>query len=317
MAPRLSRGALPARHVGRGGRPLRHVRDGDHVGSVRRLSHARSWRPLAARSREVCGLPLDGAGSPRLSCRFTHVYPDGPAPYYTVLCPAKRGGEVEQWDEIKAAVSETVIEAAGRSPTTTPSAATIAPGTTASAPIRSPRRFAAPSGRDPWRSTRASSILNRRRSLVGYALTFPAWRRSPRSGPPLRPAEPSGLPGGRLPVALLVAMRPSEWIKNLLVFAGLLFSQKLRQGPQVVDAIAHLRARSARSRAPATCSTTCTTLLSTAASREAPPSDRQRRAVDAARPPSSPRSSWRRVAIGVAALPSSRRRSPGWSRATA
>ena len=37
-------------------------------------------------------------------------------------------------------------------------------------------------------------------------------------------------------VALLVAMRPPEWIKNVLVFAGLLFSQKLRQGPQVVDA---------------------------------------------------------------------------------
>jgi 4-hydroxybenzoate polyprenyltransferase len=38
-------------------------------------------------------------------------------------------------------------------------------------------------------------------------------------------------------VALLVAMRPPEWIKNLLVFAGLLFSQKLKQGPQVVDAV--------------------------------------------------------------------------------
>jgi hypothetical protein len=32
-------------------------------------------------------------------------------------------------------------------------------------------------------------------------------------------------------LALLVAMRPPEWIKNLLVFAGLLFSQKLKQGP--------------------------------------------------------------------------------------
>ena len=33
-------------------------------------------------------------GSPRLSCRFTHVYPDGPAPYYTVLAPgeARRRG---------------------------------------------------------------------------------------------------------------------------------------------------------------------------------------------------------------------------------
>ncbi len=62
---------------------------------------------------EACGAPPDGPGSPRLSCRFTHVYPDGPAPYYTVLCPAVRGGEVEQWDEVKAAVSERVIDAGG------------------------------------------------------------------------------------------------------------------------------------------------------------------------------------------------------------
>jgi len=39
------------------------------------------------------------------------------------------------------------------------------------------------------------------------------------------------------PVALLAAMRPPEWIKNVLVFAGLLFSQKLSHGPQVVDAL--------------------------------------------------------------------------------
>jgi alkyldihydroxyacetonephosphate synthase len=62
---------------------------------------------------DACGVAPDGAGSPRLSCRFTHVYPDGPAPYFTVLCPAKRGGEVEQWDEIKAAVSDAVIAAGG------------------------------------------------------------------------------------------------------------------------------------------------------------------------------------------------------------
>jgi alkyldihydroxyacetonephosphate synthase len=62
---------------------------------------------------EVCGAPANGRGSPRISCRFTHVYPDGPAPYYTVLAPAVRGGEVEQWDEIKAAVSEAVIEGGG------------------------------------------------------------------------------------------------------------------------------------------------------------------------------------------------------------
>jgi alkyldihydroxyacetonephosphate synthase len=59
---------------------------------------------------EVSGAPAEGRGAPRISCRFTHVYPDGPAPYFTVLAPAIRGGEVAQWDEIKAAVSEVLVE---------------------------------------------------------------------------------------------------------------------------------------------------------------------------------------------------------------
>src|SRR5262245_26032935 len=37
--------------------------------------------------------------------------------------------------------------------------------------------------------------------------------------------------------ALLVAMRPGEWIKNLLVFAGLVFAKKFNEPAQVVDAI--------------------------------------------------------------------------------
>jgi len=61
----------------------------------------------------ACGAPPDGRGAPRLSCRFTHVYPDGPAPYYTVLAPARRGDEVAQWDEIKAAASDAVLAAGG------------------------------------------------------------------------------------------------------------------------------------------------------------------------------------------------------------
>ncbi len=55
---------------------------------------------------EVCG-----QGS--VTCRFTHVYPDGPAPYYTILAPARRGSELEQWAEIKAAASEAVIALGG------------------------------------------------------------------------------------------------------------------------------------------------------------------------------------------------------------
>src|SRR3954451_3916586 len=75
--------------------------------------HQRVMETARQAIAEACGTAADGEGSPRLSCRFTHVYPDGPAPYYTVLCPARRGGEVEQWDEIKAAASETVIAAGG------------------------------------------------------------------------------------------------------------------------------------------------------------------------------------------------------------
>jgi hypothetical protein len=39
-------------------------------------------------------------------------------------------------------------------------------------------------------------------------------------------------------LALIRAMRPPEWIKNLLVFAGLLFSGQVDEGAQVLDAIA-------------------------------------------------------------------------------
>jgi alkyldihydroxyacetonephosphate synthase len=52
-------------------------------------------------------------GSGRVFCRFTHVYPDGPAPYFTVLAPARRGEEVEQWWAVKRAVSDAIIEAGG------------------------------------------------------------------------------------------------------------------------------------------------------------------------------------------------------------
>jgi len=62
---------------------------------------------------EVCGSPADGEGAPRISCRLTHLYPDGAAPYFTVIAPAVRRGEVEQWDEIKAAASQAIIDGGG------------------------------------------------------------------------------------------------------------------------------------------------------------------------------------------------------------
>jgi alkyldihydroxyacetonephosphate synthase len=52
-------------------------------------------------------------GGGAVGCRLTHVYPDGAAPYFTVVAPARRGSEVAQWDEIKAAASDALAAAGG------------------------------------------------------------------------------------------------------------------------------------------------------------------------------------------------------------
>jgi alkyldihydroxyacetonephosphate synthase len=57
--------------------------------------------------REVCG---EGG---RITTRFTHIYADGPAVYFTVIAPARRGEEVEQWAQIKRAVSDALTDAGG------------------------------------------------------------------------------------------------------------------------------------------------------------------------------------------------------------
>jgi alkyldihydroxyacetonephosphate synthase len=68
--------------------------------------HVGVMQEVGAALRRVCG-----GGS--LACRFTHVYPDGPAPYYSILAPGRRGRELEQWDEIKAAASEAILRLGG------------------------------------------------------------------------------------------------------------------------------------------------------------------------------------------------------------
>jgi alkyldihydroxyacetonephosphate synthase len=56
--------------------------------------------------RERTEAALGGEG--RVTCRITHAYPDGAAPYFTVLAPGRRGAELEQWDEVKQLVSEAI-----------------------------------------------------------------------------------------------------------------------------------------------------------------------------------------------------------------
>ena len=52
-------------------------------------------------------------GKGTVTCRFTHVYPDGPAPYYTFLGPGKKESQLEQRDEVKKAASDLLMKLGG------------------------------------------------------------------------------------------------------------------------------------------------------------------------------------------------------------
>ena len=73
------------------------------------------WPAFDAHVREKVGRVLVETLGPgtHLSCRFTHVYPDGPAPYYSFTGAATPGGEAEQWQIIKDAATDAILEAGG------------------------------------------------------------------------------------------------------------------------------------------------------------------------------------------------------------
>ena len=50
---------------------------------------------------------------PMLSCRFTHAYTDGPAPYYTWSGMGRQGSEISMWEDVKHAAAEAVLDAGG------------------------------------------------------------------------------------------------------------------------------------------------------------------------------------------------------------
>ena len=52
-------------------------------------------------------------GTAAVSCRFTHVYPDGPAPYFTFQGMGTRGRLSEQYDRVKNAASDAIIANGG------------------------------------------------------------------------------------------------------------------------------------------------------------------------------------------------------------
>ena len=71
---------------------------------LRRPCPKRKWGSVL---REVLG------SSATLACRFTHVYPDGPAPYYSFSGPVPIGQEFKHWKIIKDAANEAVVSAGG------------------------------------------------------------------------------------------------------------------------------------------------------------------------------------------------------------
>ncbi len=82
---------------------------------VETVETACAWDRFPALHEAVVAAACAAApgGTALVSYRFTHVYPDGPAPYFTILAPAPRGAEVAAWDEIKSAVSDAIAAHGG------------------------------------------------------------------------------------------------------------------------------------------------------------------------------------------------------------
>jgi alkyldihydroxyacetonephosphate synthase len=73
------------------------------------------WPEFDAAVRERLTAALTDVFGPHhsLSCRFTHVYTDGPAPYYTWTGVGQQGAEISMWSQIKAASNAAVVDAGG------------------------------------------------------------------------------------------------------------------------------------------------------------------------------------------------------------
>jgi len=68
--------------------------------------HTAATRALEDAGRAACGQVL-------VASRLAYAYPDGAAPYYTFVAPARAGAELEQWDAVKDAVSRAILDHGG------------------------------------------------------------------------------------------------------------------------------------------------------------------------------------------------------------
>ncbi|WP_084963143.1 FAD-binding oxidoreductase [Thermoactinospora rubra] len=108
---------IASRHRGRAGEVRQ---DRDWKGSFVRMPYLRNAFPGMGVLVETVETAVTWDRFPRLhaevtalggvTCRFAFVYPDGPAPYYTVMAP---GREVAEWDALKERVSEVILREGG------------------------------------------------------------------------------------------------------------------------------------------------------------------------------------------------------------
>src|SRR4051794_41853247 len=80
-----------------------------------------TWDRFPAFNEQVMGAAAEAVraasgGQGQVTGRFTHVYPDGPAPYYTMVAPARRGSPLGQFAGSQAAGAGARVAAGGPSP---------------------------------------------------------------------------------------------------------------------------------------------------------------------------------------------------------
>ena len=97
--------ALPARRARRAGRAGRDLRDGDHLGALRRASHA------AVTAATRAALARAAARGDRAASRTS--IPTGRRRTSPCSRPARRGDEVAQWDAIKRAAGDAILAGGG------------------------------------------------------------------------------------------------------------------------------------------------------------------------------------------------------------
>jgi alkyldihydroxyacetonephosphate synthase len=84
---------------------------------VETLETSHTWSRLEELHTAVSGAirsSLAAQGTPGLVfCHLSHAYADGASLYFTFIARARRGTEIEQWQEVKRAASEAIVKAGG------------------------------------------------------------------------------------------------------------------------------------------------------------------------------------------------------------